>query len=304
MNQVMERAKRLRAGAAGLALLLMIAAVAVGPLDRSAHAASESQAHAGKPRHHFVTQGLYLSTAVYHRQAWSWYQPTRFDSWIATDGSGMQKSASGKPWFASQEDRETWEAVGKPKFLAQGFRPHVGVQTLPPNSFNDLLYSAQLASEVPSDPAAAGNWLRDLADQPTRGGGNGFEDSVKTIEFLTELLRNPALSAAQRSALYESETSIPGVEVIGPAEDVLGRAGIAIAAESANSGALTRYSLVVDPKNARILESEALRLQALPHEDEWAGPQISSRETYLQEGAASSSRSKKRSAGRKHAHRR
>lgn len=301
MSQVIERTTRLRAAAMALALMLMAGALAAaGPLDRPARASSAPEAHAGQPLRHFIAQGLYRGTAVYNHQAWSWYQPTRLHSWIAPDGSGRQRTLSGKPWFASQEDRAIWEAAGKPRFLAQGFRPHNDSQTLPPGSFDELLYSPQPAAEMPAAPAALADWLLDLAEQPTRGGGNGFEPSVKTLELVTELLRNPALSTAQRLALYEAGTSVEGVEVLGSATDAAGREGTAIAAESANSGALTRYSIVVDEASGRILESEALRLAPLPYQHEWDGPQLESRTTYLQDGVASPGASEKKSRKRSH----
>jgi len=300
MRQVIERTTRLRAAVAALAVMLTAGALAAGPLDRSARASSAPEAHAGQPMRHFVARGLYRSTAVYDHQAWSWYQPTRLHSWIAPDGSGRQRTLSGKPWFASQEDRATWEAAGKPRFLAHGFRPHNDSQTLPPSSFDDLLYSPQPAAEMPAETAALVDWLLDLAKQPSRGGGNGFESSVKTLELVTELLRNPALSAAQRLALYEAEISIEGVEVLGSATDAAGREGTAIAAESANSGALTRYSILVEEASGRIFESEALRLAPLPYQHEWAGPQLESRTTYLQDGVASPGAFEKKSRKRSH----
>jgi hypothetical protein len=305
MEKVIGKTTRSRAVFGALASLLAAAILlAAGTPGPAAQAASEPQAHASRPFSHLVTQGLYLSTAVYGGRAWSWYQPARVESWIAADGSGREATNSAKAWFASQEDRETWEAAGKPRFLVHGFRPHRSVEAFGPGSIPDLLYDTELVTGMPTEVEPLADWLRDLASQPARGGGNGFEDSVKTIEFLGEFLRNPALTPSQRLDLYEAETKVAGVEVLGPVKDAIGREGTAIAAQSANSGALTRYSLIVDPGNGRILESEDLILKAPAYRSEWAGPQLSSRETYLEPGAAGASRSGKGRAGRKHAHRR
>ena len=117
---------------------------------------------------------------------------------------------------------------------------------------------------MPNDPARLSVWLRERVNDQTsgEGAGNGFEDSVKTLELTSGLMQSPAASAAQRAALFEAELLVPGVEQLGSGSDSVGRSGTAIGARSSNSGAPTLYSLVFDPDASRILETK----------DEWLTP--------------------------------
>ena len=116
MSRGSTKTKRWRATIATAAISLAVAAVA---------SAEEPKAHHADPYLYSKTRGTYLSTAVAGGQAWSVYQPQVVERWIADDGSGRQRTASRTPWFATPRDRQIWEEVGKPQFLAHGFRPHV-----------------------------------------------------------------------------------------------------------------------------------------------------------------------------------
>lgn len=77
------------------------------------------------------------------------------------------------------------------------------------------------------------------------------------MALIAELLQNPFAPPDLRAALYEAEALVPGIENLGPARDLLGRKGIAVGARSANSGAPTVYSLIVDPRLRRLGERPA-----------------------------------------------
>jgi hypothetical protein len=236
-----------------------------GPVTDSA--AAQPTAHASQPYTYLKTRGLYRDTTVYGGRSWSVYQPVVVERWIAADGSGRQRQLSLVPRFVSPTDRQTWQEVGKPKFLAYGFHAHLGEELLPAGSFQDRLYGTDLLSTMPGDPDAVASWLVARVHDPAFGGnGNGFPDSVKTIELATDLLANPSVSPSQRSLLIEAEARVPGVENLGPARDVAGRTGVALGARSANSGLDEVYSLIFDPESAQLLGSET-RLATPPAGD-------------------------------------
>jgi hypothetical protein len=271
--------------------------------------ASAGQPNAHQPSFYLYskTRGLYLSTAVSGGQAWSVYQPQVVERWVADDGSGRQRTASRTPWFATPRDRQAWEEVGKPRFLAHGFRAHVGDETLPRGSFKQQLHLASLVSQMPDDPARLSIWLRDRVNDPAsgEGAGNGFEASVKTLELAGGLMQSPATSQAQRAALFEAELLVPGVERLGTVSDSVGRYGTAIGARSSNSGAPTLYSLVFDTDASRILETKDEWLAppaGLPHMPEKA---MVSSTAYLVDGATPTIRARPgKRGGAKHAARR
>jgi len=243
-------------------------------------AAAQPRAHASQPYTYLKTRGLYRDTTVYDGRSWSVYQPVVVERWIAADGSGRQRQLSLVPRFVSPTDRQTWEEVGKPKFLGHGFHAHLGEGLLPPGSFDDRLYGADLLSTMPTDPNAVAAWLVDRVYDPAFGGnGNGFPNSVKTIELATDLLANPSASPSQRGLLIEAEARVPGVENLGPARDLSGRAGVALGARSANSGLDEVYSLIFDPETGQLLGSET-RLATPPAGDALG---LESTTTYLRE---------------------
>jgi len=247
-----------------LAMLLLIPS---GGTPGAASAAAQAQAHTSQPYTYLKTRGTYRDTTVYGGRSWSVYRQTLTERWIAADGSGRQRELSLAPKFVSPADKQAWKDAGKPVFLAHGFRSHVGDEFFSAGSFPDRLFGSEILASMPGAPADVAEWLQDRVHDPAFGGaGNGFPDSVKTIELVTDLLANPTATAAQRRALVEAETLVPGVEALGAAHDEVGRRGTAIGARSGNSGADTVYSLVFDPATAEILAGEE-RMVAPPAGD-------------------------------------
>lgn len=278
--------------------LLALAAAALAAIAMLLAIAADSDADTARPYTYFKTRGTYVNTSVYGGHVWSVYQPQIVEQWIAEDGSGRQRTVSLVPRFVSPRDRETWEEAGRPVFLAHGFQTHTGSELLPAGSFGEDRYKPGVFANMPLDPAALSAWLRDRANGPTRGGGNGFRDSVKTLELVAELLQNPTATAEQRAALYAAVALVPGVEQLGEAQDEIGRHGVALGARSDNSGAPTLYWLIFDPDTSRALASKTEQLAppaALVGQD---GPVVSST-TYLDEGATASRVARPR-AGRGH----
>ncbi|HET9198815.1 MAG TPA: hypothetical protein VFN92_11240 [Solirubrobacterales bacterium] len=227
-------------------------------LSGPATAAARGDAHVSQPYTYLKTRGTYRNTTVYGGRSWSVYQPVVLERWIAADGSGRQRELSLVPRFVSPADRAEREAAGNPPFLAHGFKTHLSDEFFPAGSFYERQYGTEMLASMPSDPAELAGWLQNRVHDPEFGGaGNGFPDSVKTIELATDLLANPAATAAQRQALVQAEALVPGVDDLGAARDEVGRSGTALGARSANSGLDTVYSLIVDPATAEILASEA-----------------------------------------------
>lgn len=284
---VPTRNRRAAISAAALLIAVLLLAASGGAPNLTGAASAQSKAHTSQPYTYLKTRGTYRDTTVYGGRSWSVYQPQVVERWIAADGSGRQRQLSLVPQFVSAADRQAWEAAGKPVFLAHGFHTHVGDEYFPAGAFDERLFGSEMLSSMPADPGELAQWLQDQVESPSFGGaGNGFPDSVKTIELVTDLLGNPLATPAQRSALVKAEAMVPGVEDLGPARDEAGRSGVALGARSANSGLDTIYSLVFDPGTARILAGEQ-RLVAPPAGDE-AGLVAST--VYLSEGETRSRR--------------
>ncbi|HEX6780987.1 MAG TPA: hypothetical protein VF125_03045 [Solirubrobacterales bacterium] len=245
----------------------LLGASAAAALPGAGTSAARDDAHVSQPYTYLKARGTYRNTTVYGGRSWSVYEPTVVERWIAADGSGRQRQLSLEPRFVSPADRQAWEAAGRPRFLAHGFRTHVGDESLPAGSFPERQYGTEMLTSMPDDPAELAGWLRDrVHDREFGGAGNGFPDSVKTIELVGDLLANPVATAAKRRSLVQAEVLVPGVEDLGPVREEAGRSGAAIGARSANSGIDTVYSLVFDPETAEILAAES-RMAAPPAGD-------------------------------------
>ncbi|HSS43393.1 MAG TPA: CU044_5270 family protein [Solirubrobacterales bacterium] len=248
-------------------------------LDQVAAAAAEQPPPgAALPYGYLKTRGNYANTTSYGGESWSVYHSEIVETWAAPDGSGLRRTVSFDRGFVSPADREAWVRAGRPPFLAHGWGRHVGTETFGPGTFagKDSL-GADLAT-LPTDPEELSRWLIDRAGET----GNGFPLSVKTLTLVAELLQNPFAPPELRASLYEAEALVPGIEDLGPARDLLGREGIAVGARSANSGAPTLYSLIVDPDTSAVLATEEKQLRApaaLPELDE---PLVVSSTAYLE----------------------
>ncbi|HEX6780985.1 MAG TPA: CU044_5270 family protein [Solirubrobacterales bacterium] len=233
-------------------------------LDRVAAAAAEQPAPAPElPYGYLKTRGTYVDVAVSGGEARSTPRSEVVETWAAPDGSGRRRTVA----------------------LVAGREGNVGTESFPAGTFagSDSL-GADLAG-LPTDPEDLSRWLIDRVSGPA---GNGFPLSVRTLTLVAELLQNPFAPPELRASLYEAEALVPGIEDLGAARDELGREGIAVGARSANSGAPTVYSLIVDPRTSEVLATEQTQLRApaaLPELDE---PLVISSTAYLQSGRTAS----------------
>lgn len=265
------RNRRILVGVAvgGMALLAAIVGLPGGSggdhgtlpvLARVAEAAAQQPPlDTSLPYFYTKTRGTYTDTSVWDREhVWSTYDTQVVETWVAKDGSARRVTTSTAPTFVSGKDRQAWVGAGRPNFLTHGFHSSTDTESFPPGSFSDHPYSGTQISQIPTDPDELAQWLQDKATDPKAGAGagNGFSVAVRTLTMVSDLLQNPFATPELRAALYEAEGQVPGIEYLGRASDEIGREGIAIGAESANSGRPEIYSLIVDPNTSQVLASK------------------------------------------------
>lgn len=247
-------------------------------------AAAQPAPDTALPYRYEKTQSRYLDTAVWSKSlAWSYFVSETDEEWIAEDGSGRRHSVVAPVEFAGPEDREAWEVAGRPDFQPHAWRGHVEDETLRPGSESNRIYEAEL-SAIPTDPGEISEWLITQVMKSD----NGFSPAVRSLNLVSEILNDPLAIPELRAALYEAEGRIPGIEYFGKATDAIGRPGIAIGAESANSGAPTRYLLIFDPKTSQVLATEEMTLEppaAFPYEKT---PVLSGAKLFIESGGARS----------------
>lgn len=230
------------------------------------------------------TQSRYLDTAIWSKSlAWSYFVSETDEDWVAKDGSGRRHRVVAPAKFAGPEDREAWEAAGRPSFQPHAWSRHAEDEKLRPGRGSNRVFEREL-SEIPTDPTDISEWLM---EQVTKS-HNGFSPAVRSLALVSEILNNPLATPELRAALYEAEGRVPGIEDLGEATDAIGRPGIAIGAESANSGAPTRYSLIFDPKTSQVLATEETILEppsAFPYE---RTPVLSAAKLFIESGGTSS----------------
>jgi hypothetical protein len=254
----------------------------------AAAAAAQPAPSAGSPFQYVETREMTLDTSVAGGQAWSVFDSSLDQEWIAKDGSGLVRREIAAPKWASPSDEEAWEAAGRIPFLAHGWAPSSEEHEVPAGHFNESVYAAPDLSKLSTDPAELAAWLENLVTNPAadRGVGNGFPVSVRTMTVVAELLNNPLASPELRAALYEAEGLIPGIRYFGKVTDAIGRHGVAIGAESANSGASTRYLLIFDPESSQVLGTEEILLKPAPAFKGEKTPQLSSAKLFIESRGA------------------
>jgi hypothetical protein len=287
------------AGAAVATLALMVVGLPGGGEDRPpvlpalarlAEAAAEQAApDADLPYLYVKTREMGISTSVANGRNWSVFACTVSERWIAKDGSGRVRRTEDAPVWASPEDREAWEAAGGasqfPVEMSANAEEAVLQGGCRARLFLSGLFSRSELAEIPTDPEELATWLDDRVTGPHgAGAGNGFSIAVRTLALSSELLTNPLASPELRAALYEAEGLIPGIEYQGETRDAIGRGGVAVGAESANSGAPSRYSLIFDPKTSKVLASETTMLKPPAAMPNLRTPVVSDAHLFLEAG--------------------
>lgn len=201
--------------------------------------------------------------------------PAVQETWIAADGSGRIRTVRGKPYFPSERDRSRWLAHGSPPL---GLPPgSITVEPLPVSpdaaalaerdpatldarELDELLNTPAF---LPTDPDRLERLLQEYAKTK--------DPPAESMMFnqLEDLLTNPYVSAALRSAAYRVLARMNGIDLRGPMRDPMGRPGTAIDFPAGSTGDM-RYRLIIDPATGAVLAEETLLGQP---NDEVAGAQ-------------------------------
>lgn len=159
------------------------------------------------------------------------------------DGSGSLTVKAGEPYFPSQAHRRAWERVGAP--VAPG-------SIVERHEYRPGELPLMFPTPPPNDPAALEAYLR--TGHP--GAEPGADGTAELFVAIGDLQREWRLTPPQRAALLQVVAEATGVSALGSTVDRLGRDGEAFAVESDLTGLPTRYVLVVDPDDGRVLAAE------------------------------------------------
>jgi hypothetical protein len=195
---------------------------------------------------------LYVKRSVTERRtgvisdgSWTAFVPQVVEAWIAPDGSGRVLVTTGEPRFLTPRDRETWEAAGSPSL-----RGPVATRTYGPGELAD--------PDLTDLPTDADELLRVLQARPRRA---GVPDAATVFVLASDLLRQPLAPPDLRAALYQVIARLPGIDVLGPTTDPIGRQGVAVGITTRESGTLERWVLIFNAETSAVLAEQRLLLE-------------------------------------------
>lgn len=169
------------------------------------------------------TRSWDLSTLVDgDRRVTSAVVESRTSTWIADDGSGRRARM----------------------YQVPGERPHVDDTT---SSAGGLSLMWPLRS-LPADDAALARELE--RGHPVENG------PAERLVAIGDAYRQMPLPPAVRAAVLRYLATTPGLMLTGRVVDRAGREGLAVSVDSDHSGLPTRYTLIFDPADGRLLGSE------------------------------------------------
>jgi hypothetical protein len=165
------------------------------------------------------------------------FRPVTREDWIRPDGSGRYHEVGGHLQFIRSRDRAYAEKNYSRKYI-EGYTENGKHGPERPN-YNQL-------SNLPTDPAQ----LKQLIESRTVE--SGPPGTFETFQIIGDLLRDTDAPPALRSALYTIASQLPGVRLIGPTHDQLGRPGTGVA----NDFHGQRDELIFDPQNSGLLAEQ------------------------------------------------
>ena len=166
--------------------------------------------------------------------------PERVELTWKPDGSAVARGVTGTTYFPSPAYRRAWEAAGRPAAAGTPIRDA---------DYARGRYRPVYPARPPSSVAALRSYLASAHPIDSHGTGELF---VAVTDLASEWRNTPATQAALMGVL----AAAPGVRALGSVTDRAGRAGIAIATDSAFTGLPVRYVLVFDPHTGSLLSSE------------------------------------------------
>ncbi len=170
------------------------------------------------------------------------YDEQRQD-WDSASGSGRLVESWSDPTFPTAHDRSNWLRFGSPSLaqapVVETMAPGTGA-TAPIDLWALPTNPTQLASMVSSRSIEAGP-------------PGPLEDFTQVGDLLRATFAPPAL----RAALLKVASNIPGVLLIGPTTDHLGRSGVGLAIAQSPSdraqGSSGLFELIFDPTTSALL---------------------------------------------------
>jgi hypothetical protein len=161
------------------------------------------------------------------------FRPSTREIWIRPDGSGRIREVEGHEVFPTYVDA-AYAYQHTPRNILEA---HTSDDVEGPGGlgYTDL-------SNVPTDPAK----IKQLIESGKFGGHPG---NAEVFTIIGDLLRETAAPPALRAALYTLASQLPGVQLIGPTHDQLGRPGTGVAYVSRG----LRDELIFDPQTSGLL---------------------------------------------------
>jgi hypothetical protein len=187
---------------------------------------------------------------------WTYLRPLVREFWIAADGSGRIRESVEEPIFLSEGERQTW--------LAGNFDV---------SAINEDFGPGELSSGYPPLPADVEE-LRDIVRELAEG-SQRRPIELGMFVYIGDFLRDPLTPPDVRAGLFGVAATLPGIELLGPMRDEVGRAGIAVAM----SDWFHQEIIIFDPESSALLEERTIR--HVPYGDTFP-PIVWSRSTYLE----------------------
>jgi hypothetical protein len=168
--------------------------------------------------------------------------------WVGANGSGRLVESWSDPIFPTAHDRSNWVQSGSPS-LAQA----PVVETIAPGTGTSVPINLWA---LPTNPTQLASMLSSRSIEA--GPPGALEDFMQVGDLLRATYAPPAL----RVALFKVASAIPGVLLIGPTTDHLGRRGIGLAIAKTPSnpaqGSSGFFELIFDPTTSVLLGEQTL----------------------------------------------
>ncbi|HKS78397.1 MAG TPA: CU044_5270 family protein [Gaiellaceae bacterium] len=178
------------------------------------------------------------------------FRPVTRETWVAPDGSGRHREIDGHLQFATAADAAYfYHALRNQPDILNG---HSSDSSVDPGGspYQDL-------SNYPTDPAKLKQRLERRTPGALESAPRGDAD---TFLIIGNLLRYTYAPPAVRSALYKVASQLPGVQLIGPTHDQLGRPGIGVAyglpQPQGHASKNLSNELIFDPKTSTLLATQ------------------------------------------------
>jgi hypothetical protein len=170
--------------------------------------------------------------------------------WVGPNGSERLLQTWSDPTFPTAHEHANWVLSGSPSLA---------------RLTTDQTFGAKKLSDGPTSlwalPTNPTKLAAMIASRTIEGGLEGPSDE---FEQVGDLLRESDAPSALRAALFRVATKIPGVELLGPTKDHLGRTGIGLAYSAPSSdtsrGSEERHVLIFNPATSALLGEQTVAI--------------------------------------------